>query len=293
VIEQVPARPGDHGPLLARHRRRRAWRVVAVTAALTLASASLVAQQDIPALTNPVNDFANVIDPESRRQMEALISSLQQASGDVVVVATVPTFQPYSDIRDYAVRMFENHGKGIGQRDKDNGALVVVAVNDRQVWTEVGYGLEQFITDGFAGETARQYMIPEFRNGRYGAGLVAGVSRVVRRIAERRQVTLQGVRPEPPRPARNVGSGGSLLLALFVLFLVLSALRRGGSRRRRWHSGIGPFGGGFGGGFGGFGGGGFGGGGFGGGGFGGGGFGGGFGGFGGGRSGGGGGGGSW
>ena len=268
-------------------------RLVACLAVTTLIAATVHAQ-DIPELTQPVNDFANVIDGESERQLDTLIRSLKQASGDVVVVATVPTFQPYADIREFAVKMFENHGRGIGERGKDNGLLVVLAVNDRQVWTEAGYDLEQFITDGYAGETARQYMIPEFRNGQYGAGLAAGVSRMVSRIAERRQVTLQGVRAEPRRASRNGRSGGSFLLALFVLFIVLNALRRGGGRRRRWHSGIGPFGGGFGGGLGGgFGGGGFGGGGLGGGGFGGGGFGGGFGGFGGGRSGGGGGGGSW
>jgi uncharacterized protein len=270
-------------------RRPRASLVAILALSLFCASSPLAAQEDIPELTQPVNDFANVIDAESERQMEALIRSLQQASGDVVVVATVPTFQPYGDIREYAVKMFENHGRGIGERGKDNGLLVLLAVSDRQVWTEVGYDLEQFITDGYAGETARQYMIPEFRNGRYGAGLLAGVSRIIGRIAERRQVTLEGVRLQPQRPAPNVGSGGSVLLALFVLFILLSALRRGGRRRRRrWYSGVGPFGGGFGGGLGG----GFGGG-FGGGGFGGGGFGGGFGGFGGGRSGGGGGGGSW
>ena len=284
---------GDH---VSRRSGTRFGRVVRLSALIPVlllcAPAATLGQQDIPELTAPVNDFAKVIDADSQRQMDALIRSLQQASGDVVVVATVPTFQPYADIREYAVKMFENRGKGIGERGKDNGLLVVLAVNDRQVWTEVGYDLEQFITDGYAGETARQYMIPEFRNGRYGAGLLSGISRMISRIAERRQVTLQGVRLEPQRPARNRGSGGSggsVLLALFVLFLVLNALRRGGSRRRRWHSGIGPFGGGFGGGLGG----GFGGGGFGGGGFGGGGFGGGFGGFGGGRSGGGGGGGSW
>ena len=59
--------------------------------------------------------------------MEALIRSLQQATGDVVVVATVDTFQPYADIGEYAVKMFENRGRGIGQKGKDNGLLVLVA----------------------------------------------------------------------------------------------------------------------------------------------------------------------
>ncbi len=122
------------------------------------------------------------------------------------MVATVDTFKPYADIREYAVKMFENRGRGIGQRGKDNGLLVLLAVNDRQVWTEVGYDLEEFITDGFAGETARELMVPEFRRGNYGAGLLAGVSRIISRIAERRNVTLQGV-PPPPRARRAARSG--------------------------------------------------------------------------------------
>jgi uncharacterized protein len=238
-----------------------------------------------PELTQPVNDFANVIDAQSEQTMEALIRSLQQASGDVVVVATVPTFKPYGDIREYAVKMFENRGRGIGQRGRDNGLLILLAVNDRQVWVEVGYELEQFVTDGFAGETSRQYMAPQFRQGAYGPGLLAGVSRIVARIAQGRNVVLQGVRPQRDT-APAVGSGGNVILALLVLFIVLSIIGR--TRRRRqiggwgtggwsgWNSGVGPFGGGYGG-FGG----------------GGGGFGGGFGGFGGGRSGGGGGGAGW
>jgi uncharacterized protein len=248
--------------------------------------AAVAAAQELPPeLTQPVNDFANVVDAQSRQTIEALIRSLQQASGDVVIVATVPTFKPYGDIREYAVKMFENGGRGIGQRGKDNGVLILLAVEDRQVWVEVGYDLEQFITDGFAGETSRQYMAPEFRRGNFGAGVLAGVSRIVGRIAQGRNVTLQGVPNEPDR-APTAGSGGNIILALFILFIVLNAIGRTRRRRRLgawgmggwsgWNSGVGPFGGG--GGWGGGGGGGFGGG---------------FGGFGGGRSGGGGGGAGW
>jgi uncharacterized protein len=243
--------------------------------------------QELPERTQPVNDFAKVIDPASRNALDTIIRSLQQASGDVVVVATIDTYAPYADLREYAVKLFENRGRGIGQRGKDNGLLVVLAVMDRQVWVEVGYDLEQFITDGFAGETSRQYMAPEFRRGAYGPGLLVGVSRIIGRIAEGRNATLQRVRSDRPRlVAPTEGSGGTILIGLFVLFILLNvvAARVRGSNRRHyrqrwgggpwsgWHSGVGPFGG-FGGGGGGFGGG--------------------FGGFGGGRSGGGGGGAGW
>jgi uncharacterized protein len=241
-----------------------------------------------PALTTPVNDFANVIDPESERELDRRIRALQAASGDVVVVATVPTYQPYGDIEEYAVKMFENGGRGIGQKGKgDNGLLIVVAVQDRKIKIEVGYDLEQFITDGFAGETIREAITPEFKRADYGAGLLAGTTRIVNRIAEGRGVTLQNV-PAAPAPRRSTGTGFPWwIIVIWILILILGNRRR--RRRGRmwgvgpwsgWNSGIGPFGGGggFGGGFGGFGGGGGGGG---------------FGGFGGGRSGGGGASGGW
>jgi uncharacterized protein len=259
---------------------------------IVLLAATPAIAQELPQLTAPVNDFAAVIDPESEQALDALIRSLQQASGDVVAVATVPTIGGgYADLREYAVRLFENGGRGIGERGKDNGLLVVVAVQDRQVWVEVGYDLEEFITDGYAGETSRNFMVPAFRRGDYGAGLLAGVSRIVGRIADRRGVSLQGVQPN--QEVEDEGDpDGMVILGFIILMLILNAIGRtrrqrfgrrwGGSGWSGWHSGVGPFGGGFGGR-----------GGFGGGGFGGGGFGGGFGGFGGGRSGGGGGGAGW
>ena len=126
-----------------------------------------------PQLTAPVNDFAGVIDGESARQLDDLIRRLQAASGDVIVVATVQHLPAVGRPASRTpCKMFENGGKGIGAKG-DNGALIVLAVDDRQVWIEVGYGLEGFVTDGFAGETSRDTMVPFFRRGEYGAG-VAG-----------------------------------------------------------------------------------------------------------------------
>ena len=234
-------------------------------------------ENDLPALTAPVNDFAGVIDAASKDQLDTLIRKLQSATGDVMVVATVKTFQPYADLQSYAVKMFQNRGNGVGTKGKDNGALILLALDDRQVRIETGYGLEGFITDGFAGETSRS-MVPFFRTGDYGQGLVAGATRVARRIADGRNVNLDLAAPPQPETRRRNNVGGfpiGFWIILLIIFFNMIGRRRG--RRRGWMSGVGPFGGGFGGG--GFGGGGFGGGGFGG--------------FGGGRSGGGGGGASW
>jgi uncharacterized protein len=246
-----------------------------------------------PLLTAPVNDFAHVIDPESAAELDRRIRALQSATGDAVIIATVQTFKPYGDIREYATKMFENGGRGIGQKGKDNGLLIVLAIDDRQIKIEPGYALEEFITDGFAGETIRNVIAPEFRQGRYGSGLLAGTTRIINRIAERRGVTLKDV-PQQQLSSSRESPHIPISLIIFIIIVVIMLSRGGGGPRRRrrywgggpwsgWNSGVGPFGGGgFGGGFGGFGGG-----------FGGGGSGGGFGGFGGGRSGGGGASGGW
>ena len=146
----------------------------ACVVSLTSHVRAAAAQDAPPALTAPVNDFANIIDDDDETALDDLIRKLLAASGDVIVVATVQTYKPYGDIKSYATRMFENGGKGIGQKGRDNGLLLVLAADDREVWTEVGYDIEGMITDGYAGETARQTMVPFFRNGDFGGGGTTG-----------------------------------------------------------------------------------------------------------------------
>jgi uncharacterized protein len=286
------ARAEGRGQRARDERRRTPWRrcplpfalcplVVAVLAAVTLGASAPDAA--LPELTQPVNDFAKVIDAANSASIDQMIRTLKAATGDVVVVATVPDIDGYGDIQEYANKLFGNHGRGIGEKGKDNGLLILLALKERKVWIEVGYSLEQWITDGFSGETSRTYMVPAFRSGQYGAGLRAGAERIIGRIAQGRGVTLQGVRVPREQPRQT---GGAIpFWVMFLVFIIISlivsrigggpgsSLRRGGWSG--WSSGVGPFGGGWGGG--GFGGGG----------------GGGFGGFGGGSSGGGGGGASW
>jgi uncharacterized protein len=251
-----------------------------IVLALLLAQSSAA----LPQLTGPVTDLARVVDAASAAEMDRRIRALQRATGDAIVVVTVDTFAPYADIDEYAVKLFQNHGQGIGAKGKDNGTLIVVAVRDRKVRIEVGYGLEEFITDGFAGET-RDVMTGYFRRGEYGPGLLAGVTRLINRVADRRGVKLEDVPQEAPAPTQSLPIGQLFIIGLIILMIISSMTRRRPRNRywgrgpwSGWNSGVGPFGGGpWGGGFGGFGGGG----------------GGGFGGFGGGRSGGGGASGGW
>ena len=250
-------------------------------AAIALSTPAIVRDaraQELPRLTAPVNDLADVIDAATEAQLDTRIRALLAASGDTVVVATVRTYKPYGSIEEYATRLYER--AGIGDREKDRGLLVLLAFDDRQVRIEVGYGLEEFVNDGYAGETIRRAMLPEFREGRYATGLLEGTTRLIRRIAEGRGVTIADLPAAEPEPEDDSGPTFALPLipTLVILFVIIQIINRSGGgpsgprrRRRGWHGGIGGFGGGFGGwsggtggGFGGFGGGGGGGGGFGG-----------------------------
>jgi uncharacterized protein len=232
----------------------------------------VVNAQQVPELTKPVNDFADVIDAANENAIDRISRALLSSTGDVLIVATVPTVEPFADIREFAVKLFQNNGRGIGQRGKDNGVLILVAVRERKVWVEVGYDLEQWITDGFAGETSRDYMVPSFRTGNYGEGLLRGATRIAGRIAQGRNVSLDGVPPPERTDQAPELPLSTILIMLFVFFLIARAAMRPRRGIRRWgnggwsgwSSGVGPFGGGwvgrgggggFGGGFGGFGGG--------------------------------------
>jgi len=211
-----------------------------------------------PALTAPVNDVAKVIDAASAAELDRIIRALQTASGDVLVVATIQTLAPYGSIEEVAVRMFKQ--AGVGTRASDNGALILVAVEDRKVRIEVGYGLEEFITDGYAGDMIRTHMLPAFREGQYGPGLVAATRTIAWRLADARGVTLDEARPaEGGRTRTNLVAPGGISTAViaFLVWLIINWVnsktgggptgfnRRGGRGTwSGWHGGVGGFGGG-------------------------------------------------
>jgi uncharacterized protein len=120
--------------------------------------------------TGFVNDFAGVLSAADRQRLEELASSLEARTGVEMAIVTVRTTGDVT-IQMYAVRLFE--AWGIGKRGRDNGILVLAAMEDRRVWVEVGYGLEGVLPDGKVGAILDRYLLPAFKEGRYGDGLYA------------------------------------------------------------------------------------------------------------------------
>lgn len=259
--------------------------------------ADTVGRAPIPPFEGYVTDAARVLSDSRRAQLEGFLDQLEKKTGAQFAVLTVTSCAP-EDPAAYKVRVFQRYG--IGRKGENDGLLMLVAMEQRAIRFETGYGLEGVLPDGWQSRMTRQVMIPRFRANDVEGGIVAGVLASAQRIAADKGVTLEWDGREL-RYSERSGRMPRLVLvlivfALVVMVIVLAAVQSSGGgggfgggmpvgRRRRSSYGgwtVGPgggFGGGWGGGFGG------GGGGFGGGGS--------FGGFGGGASGGGGGGGNW
>ncbi|MBN2202393.1 TPM domain-containing protein [bacterium] len=235
---------------------------------LCLSARLAAAVPDFPKPRGAVNDFAGVIDGESARRIESLSGELQEKTGVALVVAAVDSMSGLT-VEEYANRLYA--AWGVGGRELDEGALILLAVKERKVRIETGYGLEGLFPDGKAGRILDRDVLPEFREGRYGAGFYAGIRTMAEDVAEEKGVTLDGS-DSRRRSGGDSGSecGGTLMFLLFILLMILTRGKIlgwillgsmfGGGRGGGWSGG--GFGGGFGGGgFGGFGGGGSGGGG--------------------------------
>lgn len=172
-----------------------------------------------------VSDYARVLDPGSREQLELYCAGLERAAGVQFAVVTLPTLQgePLEDVANDLYRKW-----GIGQKGKNEGLLVLVVIQDRRFRVEVGYGLEPIVTDGYAGSVLRS-VGPEMQQGRYGEALLDAVHQLGSRVAEGKRVSLDGQRPRRPRRRGSPIPIGLLLggLGVFGLLSALAGRRRG------------------------------------------------------------------
>jgi uncharacterized protein len=248
---------------------------------LLLGLPALALAQSFPPLSGRVVDAANLLSPEQEAALEAKLAALEDSTGGKgkgtqLVVATVPTLEG-QEIEDYGYRLGRHWG--IGQKDSNNGAILLVAPTERRVRVEVGYGLEPVLTDALSAVIIQEKILPSFRSGDFAGGIAAGTDALIAQL----ELPEDEARTRAEAAGRTVADDGpsprALLFLFLVFILILVLISRGGGgggggrgvRSRRggfgppiiiWGPGHGGFGGGgfggggFGGGGGGFGGGG-------------------------------------
>ena len=237
-----------------------------IAVALIVVAAPLFAAGPAVPATPPnyVVDLAGVIDDGVQARTNALLRELEQQTTAQVVVLTLPTLEGES-LEAFSLDLAHNRWK-IGQKGKDNGVLLTLAMQERKYRIEVGYGLEGVLPDSLVGSLGRQVLVPAFRAGDFGGGIAAMAGELATRVAAASGVSLSGALPVVVRHSgRSVGKPSPLAMGLALLLvpiflyllirhpqlLIMMLLSSRGGSRDSWGGGGGGFGGGGGGGFGG------------------------------------------
>ena len=170
---------------------------------------------NFPALTGRVVDQARVLSQSTKDELETLLATHENNTTNQVVVATIESLGN-AQIEEYSIELARRWG--IGQKGKDNGALLVVAPNDKQVRIEVGYGLEGVLTDALCGVIINRYVIPEFKKGDIEGGVKIGAQKILAVLEGDESVKRQlDKENETPVEAYGIIAGMALLFASGIL----------------------------------------------------------------------------
>ena len=212
---------------------------------------------DVPRLQGRVNDYAGVLKPEEKTDLESYLASVEDKTTSQLVLLTIKSLEG-DPLEDFSMRVAE--AWKIGQKGKDNGVIMLVALDEHDVRIEVGYGLEGILPDGKCGTIIRQLIIPAFRAGNFYQG-IRDAFQTMAGVIGGDATQMQAL--EKSDTSRGKSSGGfscGFFIFLLIFFFVLKMLSpcrafktmTGGSRGWTSHSGGGFFSGGGGGGGGGF-----------------------------------------
>jgi uncharacterized protein len=210
----LPVKDGERGL-----RGARGWGVASLLAVLLMVvlAAIALAEPKFPPLRGRIVDEAGLLTGEDRRALEADLKALEEKSTDQLVVYTTRSLQGYP-IEDFGYRLGRTWA--IGQKDKNNGVILIVAPNDRKVRIEVGRGLEPQLTDLMTKLIIENAILPAFRRNDFVGGIKAGVRDIRDVLLGDAEEVKQRARGGAKRSPGGDGSFPLMILALFILIAV-------------------------------------------------------------------------
>ena len=201
--------------------------------------------QEFPKLTGRVVDQANLLNPAQEAALTAKLEGLETRTNRQLVVATLNSLEGY-EISDYGYRLGRQWAlgqDGKGESEKDNGAILIIAPNERKMRIEVGYGLEPVLTDGLSSSIVRNDITPAFKAGDFPGGINAGVDRIVTQLELPADEALKvaAAAKQNDRQDEGIPIGAIIFMLFFIFFVVLPIIRSisGGGRKHR-RGGVGP-----------------------------------------------------
>ncbi len=183
---------------------------------LLLAVVAARADVAVPPLTTRVTDQTGTLSGEAVTRLEAKLADFEAKKGSQISVLIVPTTQP-EEIEQYGIRVADQWK--LGRKGVDDGAILLVAKNDRRVRIEVGRGLEGALPDAIASRIVSETITPRFKTGDYDGGVAAGVDQII-------SVVNGEPLPEPDKKWEPSGGLGNLLPLLLVVVFVASGVLR-------------------------------------------------------------------
>jgi len=195
-----------------------------VTLAILFALVAIAHALTFPALTGRVVDEANILDAATRQTLSDKVAAVEAKSGDQIVVVTLKSLQGTS-IEEYGYQLGRHWG--IGEKTRNNGALLIVAPNERKVRIEVGYGLEGALTDAVTQLIIQNAILPRLRANDVPGGIVRGVDDIVQVVSGDAEEYKRRAAQRPDRAPQGVDAA-TVMLVLLVIFVIFSIMRRSG-----------------------------------------------------------------
>lgn len=209
---------------------------------IILAVLSPLSALEVPALNRRVTDKAGIMNENDIASLESYLDHLENQTGIQIAVLTIKSLEG-EDLASYSMKVCETWK--LGQKGQDNGALLLVAYEERKVRIEVGYGLEGDLTDTKCGLIIRNVIVPEFKNGNYSRGIVQGVKNMGGIVAGDVDYVDRTVSHEIDESGSPFAAIGMLIWFIFM-FIVLSSkngllkwilISNMSGRRHRYHGG--------------------------------------------------------
>jgi len=202
-----------------------------------------------PKLQGRVNDYAGILDPSQEQVIESMLENLENRTTAQVVLLTIRSLEGET-IEDYSIRLTEQKDWKIGQKEKDNGVILVISMSEKKLRLEVGYGLEGVLTDLKSGYIIRKIIVPRFKKGDYYEGILQGLTTVSDLISKKSDIPEKDLERFKEKDGESSGFPFILFLFIFFFFILPAISGKKGGGGTFWGGGFG--GGSSGGGFGGF-----------------------------------------
>ncbi|MGC4073549.1 MAG: TPM domain-containing protein [Nibricoccus sp.] len=194
-----------------------------------IGSVTLRAETLPPKPARHFNDYARLVSNDTVRQLDARLAQFERETTNQIVVAIFPKMESRSSVEDFTVRTAQSWG--VGQKVRNNGAVLFIFVQDRQAYIQVGYGLEGALPDALCFQIIDQQLKPRFRNNDYAGGVTATVDSLIAATrGEYKAVPTHRSAAQNPGPSSSKPSG---LIILLVLVFVISGLKNTFGRRGR------------------------------------------------------------